>query len=163
MALNRQLSQREQDELAQSSESLPGRGSLSPPCKSRLARPRALARAGRSDHPEPGPTPASLGTSACLGPAKVRRASRSSCSGPHPGQGPEVPTQPLISPELSRRQLYPNGLSWGIPGWLSGLAPTFGPGCDPGFPGSSPASGSLQGACFSLCQCLSAFLSVSHE
>ena len=28
--------------------------------------------------------------------------------------------------------------SKGIPGWLSGLAPAFGPGRDPGVPGSSP-------------------------
>ena len=27
--------------------------------------------------------------------------------------------------------------SEGIPGWLSGSAPAFGPGCDPGVPGSS--------------------------
>ena len=27
-------------------------------------------------------------------------------------------------------------------------------GCDPGDPGSSPASGFLYGACFSLCLCL---------
>ena len=31
----------------------------------------------------------------------------------------------------------------GIPGWLSGLAPAFGPGRDPGVPGSSPTLGSL--------------------
>ena len=43
---------------------------------------------------------------------------------------------------------------WGSPGWLRGLAPAFGPGCDPGVPGSSPASGSLRGAYFSLCLCL---------
>ena len=30
----------------------------------------------------------------------------------------------------------------GIPGWRSGLAPTFGPGCDPGDPGSNPTSAS---------------------
>ena len=35
----------------------------------------------------------------------------------------------------------------------------FGPGCDPRVPGSSPASGSLRGACFSLCLCL---LSLIH-
>ena len=29
----------------------------------------------------------------------------------------------------------------GIPGWLSGLAPAFGPGHNPGVPGSSPTSG----------------------
>ena len=29
---------------------------------------------------------------------------------------------------------------WGIPGWLSSLAPAFGPGCDPGVPGLSPTS-----------------------
>uniref|UniRef100_A0A8P0T4F6 MAGUK p55 subfamily member 4 n=2 Tax=Canis lupus familiaris TaxID=9615 RepID=A0A8P0T4F6_CANLF len=39
----------------------------------------------------------------------------------------------------------------GIPGWLSGLAPAFGPGHDPGVPGSSPMSVSRLGACFSLC------------
>ena len=38
----------------------------------------------------------------------------------------------------------------GIPGWLSGLAPAFGSGRDPGALGSSPTSGSLHGACFSL-------------
>ena len=45
-------------------------------------------------------------------------------------------------------------LKLGIPGWLSGLAPAFGPGRDPGVPGSSPTSGSWHGACFSLCLCL---------
>ena len=49
----------------------------------------------------------------------------------------------------------------GIPGWLSGLAPAFSPGRDPGVPGSSLASGSLHGAYFSLCLCLCLFLSVS--
>ena len=34
------------------------------------------------------------------------------------------------------------------------------PGCDPGDRGSSPKSGSLHGACFSLCQCLCFSLSV---
>ena len=33
-------------------------------------------------------------------------------------------------------------LHLGIPGWCSGLAPAFGPGCDPGDPGSNPTSGS---------------------
>ena len=42
----------------------------------------------------------------------------------------------------------------GIPGWLSGLAPAFGPGW-------SPTSGSLHGACFSLCLCLCLALSLS--
>ncbi|XP_077929325.1 MAP kinase-interacting serine/threonine-protein kinase 1 isoform X4 [Halichoerus grypus] len=63
IALNRQLSQREEDELAEESESLvEGLCSvrLSPPCKSRLARRRALAQAGRSGDPEPCPTPAAL-------------------------------------------------------------------------------------------------------
>ena len=35
---------------------------------------------------------------------------------------------------------------------------TFGPEHDPGDPGSSPASGSLRGAGFSLCLCLCLFL-----
>ena len=45
------------------------------------------------------------------------------------------------------------------------LSATFSPGCDPGDLGSSPASGSLHGACFSLCLwlCLSLSLCVSHE
>ena len=38
----------------------------------------------------------------------------------------------------------------------------FSPGCDPGDPGSSPMSGSLHGACFSLCLCCVS-LSVCHE
>ena len=44
-------------------------------------------------------------------------------------------------------------------GGLSSWAPAFGPGHDPGDLGSSPTSGSLQGACFSLCLCLR----LSHE
>ena len=53
----------------------------------------------------------------------------------------------------------------GIPGWFSRLAPAFGPGRDPGVPGSSPVSGSRRGACFSLslCLCLSLSLCVYHE
>ena len=31
----------------------------------------------------------------------------------------------------------------GLPGWFSSLVPPFGPGHDPGVPGSSPMSGSL--------------------
>ena len=51
----------------------------------------------------------------------------------------------------------------GIPGWLSGLAPAFGLGPDPGVSGSSPASGFWHEACFSflLCLCLSLSLSLS--
>ena len=49
--------------------------------------------------------------------------------------------------------------SLGIPGWLSGLAPVFGPERDPGAPGSSPTSGSRHGACLSLCLCLCLSLS----
>ena len=49
----------------------------------------------------------------------------------------------------------------GIPGWLSGLAPAFDAGPDPGVPGSSPTLGSLHGACFSLCLCLCLYLSLS--
>ena len=36
-------------------------------------------------------------------------------------------------------------------------------GCDPGDPGSSPTSGSLHGACFSLCLRPGLSLCVSHE
>ena len=38
----------------------------------------------------------------------------------------------------------------GQPGWLSGLALAFGPGCGLGVPGLGPAWGSPQGACFSV-------------
>ena len=51
----------------------------------------------------------------------------------------------------------------GIPGSLSGLAPPSAQGViletrDPGDLGSSPTSGSLHGACFSLCLSLSVSL-----
>ena len=48
----------------------------------------------------------------------------------------------------------------GIPGWLRGLAPAFGPGRDPGVLGSSPALGSLHEPA-SPSACVSASLSVS--
>ena len=44
----------------------------------------------------------------------------------------------------------------GIPGWRSGLAPSFGPGRDPGDPGSNPTSGSRCMEPASLSACLSA-------
>ena len=55
------------------------------------------------------------------------------------------------------------GLAIGIPGWLSGLEPAFGPGRDPGVLGSSPTSGSRHGACFSLCLCLCLSLCDYHK
>ena len=51
----------------------------------------------------------------------------------------------------------------GMPGWLSNRMSAFGSGHDPAVQGSSPASGSPQGACFSLCLCLCLSLCVSHE
>ncbi|XP_066864398.1 MAP kinase-interacting serine/threonine-protein kinase 1 isoform X3 [Kogia breviceps] len=63
IALNRQLSQHEEKELAKESEAL-AEGfcsvKLSPPSKSRLARRRALAQAGRSGDTQPSPTPTAL-------------------------------------------------------------------------------------------------------
>ena len=50
---------------------------------------------------------------------------------------------------------------WGIPGWLSGLAPAFGPGRDPGDPGSSPTLGSRFMEPASPSACVSASLSLS--
>ncbi|CAK7291189.1 Leucine-rich repeat-containing protein 37A [Vulpes lagopus] len=47
----------------------------------------------------------------------------------------------LLGPKF-KRQIFPKKLETGIPGWRSGLAPAFGPGCDPGDPGSNPTSGS---------------------
>ena len=40
------------------------------------------------------------------------------------------------------RNDYSNTASGGIPGWRSGLAPAFGPGRNPGDPGSNSTSGS---------------------
>ena len=55
----------------------------------------------------------------------------------------------------------------GIPGWLSGLAPAFGPGRDPGDRGSGPMSGSRCMEPASPSACVSASLSLlsvhSHE
>ncbi|XP_022431321.1 MAP kinase-interacting serine/threonine-protein kinase 1 isoform X1 [Monodon monoceros] len=63
IALNRQLSQHEENELAKESEAL-AEGlcsvKLSPPSKSRLARRRALTQAGRSGDTQPSPTPTAL-------------------------------------------------------------------------------------------------------
>lgn len=63
IALNRQLSQHEENELAEESKALAeGLCSvrLSPPSKSRLARRRALTQAGRSTDEGPCPTPTVL-------------------------------------------------------------------------------------------------------
>ena len=49
----------------------------------------------------------------------------------------------------------------GIPGWHRGLAPAFGPGRDPGDPGSNPASGSWCMEPASPSACVSASLSLS--
>ena len=48
----------------------------------------------------------------------------------------------------------------GIPGWRSGLAPAFGPGRDPGDPGSNPTSGSRCMEPTSPSACVSASLSL---
>ncbi|EAX06903.1 MAP kinase interacting serine/threonine kinase 1, isoform CRA_c [Homo sapiens] len=56
IALNRQLSQHEENELAEEPEALADglcSMKLSPPCKSRLARRRALAQAGRGEDRSP--------------------------------------------------------------------------------------------------------------
>ena len=50
---------------------------------------------------------------------------------------------------------------YGIPGWRSGLAPAFGPGRDPGDPGSSPKLGSQCMEPASPSACVSASLSLS--
>ena len=50
---------------------------------------------------------------------------------------------------------------WGIPGWRSGLAPAFGPGRDPGDPGSNPTSGSWCMEPASPSACVSASLTLS--
>ena len=54
-------------------------------------------------------------------------------------------------------------VNMGTSGWLMGWASALGSQHDPRVPGSSPASGSLRGACFSLCLCLFPILCVTHE
>ena len=51
----------------------------------------------------------------------------------------------------------------GTPGWLSDWTSAFSSSGDPRVLELSPASGSLQGACFSPCLCVCLSLSVSHE
>ena len=64
-------------------------------------------------------------------------------------RGKETVTKDLVfvpqeSWEEGRKTMMLRGIQIkGIPGWLSGLAPAFGPGHDPGVLGSIPASGSL--------------------
>lgn len=63
IALNRQLSQHEESQQAEEQEALAEHlcsVKLSPPSKSRLARRRALAQAGRCDTQEPCPPPTAL-------------------------------------------------------------------------------------------------------
>ena len=45
---------------------------------------------------------------------------------------------PLACPEENQDEIFLLEPCGGIPEWLSGLAPAFGPGCDPGVLGSSP-------------------------
>ena len=57
------------------------------------------------------------------------------------------------------RQITSKEIESGIPGWRSGLAPAFGPGSDPGDPGSNPTSGSRCMEPASPSACVSASLS----
>ena len=56
----------------------------------------------------------------------------------------------ILANDISDKELKKPG----TPGWLSNSASAFSLGRDPGVPGWSPTSGSLHGACFSLCLCL---------
>ncbi|CAK7312667.1 hypothetical protein VULLAG_LOCUS16960 [Vulpes lagopus] len=58
---------------------------------------------------------------------------------------------------------YKSKLVRGISGWLSGLAPAFGPGGRSWSPGIESCVGSLHGACFSLCLCLCLSLSIMKK
>ena len=67
--------------------------------------------------------------------------------------------------DLNVRQESIKILEEGIPGWRSGLAPAFGPGRDPGDPGSNPTSGSrcMETASPSAYVCLSLSLCDYHK
>uniref|UniRef100_A0A8I3MD40 Uncharacterized protein n=1 Tax=Canis lupus familiaris TaxID=9615 RepID=A0A8I3MD40_CANLF len=64
-----------------------------------------------------------------------------------------VPQRPWTVEQLCSERLPKKDI-------INGLAPAFGPGRDPGVPGSSPTSGSRHGAYFSLLLCLCLSLSV---
>ena len=70
----------------------------------------------------------------------------------------------LVSPHLSRthQSLLQKILFLETPGWLSGWATAFGPGCDPAVLGLSPTSGPCTEPA-SPSACVSASLCVSHE
>ena len=84
-------------------------------------------------------------------------------------QGPEIMTwaetksQTLnllshpVAPSVFTIKIRPSG----NPGWRSGLAPAFGPGRDPGDPGSNPTWGSRCMEPASPSACVSASLSLS--
>ena len=77
--------------------------------------------------------------------------------------------EPLVMMEIfcimivmvTQMYTYQNSSNLGIPGWHSGLAPAFGPGRDPGDPGSNPTSGSRCMEPASPSACVSASLSLS--
>ena len=52
---------------------------------------------------------------------------------------PQVEILPRLNQWAALQTL---NIELGIPGWRSGLAPAFGPGRDPGDPGTNPMSGS---------------------
>ena len=64
------------------------------------------------------------------------------------------------SPTLGAEITYKLKEKIEIPGWRSSLAPAFGPGRDPGDPGSSPTSGSRCMEPASPSACVSASLSL---
>ena len=61
---------------------------------------------------------------------------------------------------IAGQQTFKNQM-WGIPGWRSGLVPVFGPGRDPGDPGSNPTLGSWCMEPAPPSACVSASLSLS--
>ena len=76
---------------------------------------------------------------------------------------PEAGTEVHLKVRDSEADSHKDRGAVGIPGWLSGLVPAFGPGRDPGVPGSSPTAGSLHGVYFSLCLCLCLSVSLMNK
>uniref|UniRef100_A0A8C0P2I2 Metadherin n=1 Tax=Canis lupus familiaris TaxID=9615 RepID=A0A8C0P2I2_CANLF len=136
--------------------------------RKRRSPPRRREEAAPAPAPAPGPDDAGLPRS-LRGDEPKKRSRKKAPDKPKPnGRTVEVADEEVVRTPRNITAKQPletdkknEKFPCGIPGWHSGLAPAFGPGRDPGDPGSNPASGlPVHGACFSLCLCLCLSLSL---